>query len=263
MCWPLTGRCSFERPLTPESDIPPPRLRLGVSPSTRSFLPRHLTRESLNRPISSSEQSNQPFGLRVHRAAVIRDWEETFDLTPLPPIFFSPEIPQDPGISLVTMGSRQPEIVDLTSNPTRQTPINLSSSPLASGFASSSRNGEHAPRGIKRPRTDEPCSSSASSDVWPGRQAIETIDMTEDSHAAELAKAVAKQREDAIKAQQSGAEKDRTKTALMAYTCPICMDTPVDATATSCGKFLMILVLFAGSHSSQKALRGSILTNHS
>jgi hypothetical protein len=133
-----------------------------------------------------------------------------------------------------------PEVVDLTSSTPHQNPITLSSSPLGSSFASSSQNEGQTSRGTKRPREEERrrSSSSSSSDIWLGREAIETIDMTEDPDAAELAKAVSKQREDAVKAQQSTENKDTTRSALMAYTCPICMDTPVDATATSCGKCL-------------------------
>jgi hypothetical protein len=158
------------------------------------------------------------------------------------------------------MGSRLPEVVDLTSNAPRHNPITLSSSPLGSSFASSSQHGGQNFRGVKRPREEERhrTSSTSSSDLWLGRDAIETIDMTEDPDTAELAKAVAKQREDAIKAQQASENKDRNRTSLMAYTCPICMDTPVDATATSCGKSSNIRL--PGSLGSHIAFRISLLT---
>lgn len=134
------------------------------------------------------------------------------------------------------MGSRVPEVVDLTSA-TRRNPIALSSSPPFSSNASSSHIEQHSARGPKRQRQNEHHrSASSSSDVYLGAEAIETIDMTEESDARDLARAVAKQREDAIKAQQTTEKPDRPLNPLVAYICPICMDTLTDATTTSCGK---------------------------
>ncbi|KAF9891774.1 hypothetical protein FE257_003255 [Aspergillus nanangensis] len=59
--------------------------------------------------------------------------------------------------------------------------------------------------------------------------AIESIDLTEGSSA--LSKALAKQREDAVRAQQDG-EHEQGRSSLTEYKCPVCMDTPVDATST-------------------------------
>jgi rubrerythrin len=50
-----------------------------------------------------------------------------------------------------------------------------------------------------------------------------------------LAKALAKQREDAIKAQKSTEGEKESGSILIAYKCPVCMDTPEDATSTACG----------------------------
>ncbi|KGO67633.1 Zinc finger, RING-type [Penicillium italicum] len=133
------------------------------------------------------------------------------------------------------MSRNRADVVDLTTRSSRQNPISLSSSPPnASYHASSSRHGQMAPsRGVKRRRnwSDEHGDPVASSSA---EEPIETIDMTDDSSAAALARTVAKQRADAIKAQAS-AEKESNLSPLLAYKCPICMETPVDATSTSCG----------------------------
>lgn len=144
----------------------------------------------------------------------------------------------------VTMSRNRADVVDLTTRSSRQNPISLSSSPpTASNHASSSRHGQLPPaRGVKRRRnwSDEhgdPVASSSS--TLSESEPIETIDMTDDSAAAALARTVAKQREDAIKAQAS-AESNSNLSAILAYKCPICMETPVDATSTSCGMFLIL-----------------------
>ncbi|KAJ5812707.1 Zinc finger RING-type [Penicillium robsamsonii] len=144
------------------------------------------------------------------------------------------------------MSRNSPEVVDLTTrarSPTRaprQNPISLSSSPPgASDHASSSQHAQlHSPRGVKRRRNwsdEHGTSSSTLSEDEP----IETIDMTDDSGAGALARAVAKQREAAAKA-QAEEERNANLSAILAYKCPICMETPVDATSTSCGVFLIL-----------------------
>ncbi|KXG47676.1 uncharacterized protein PGRI_015460 [Penicillium griseofulvum] len=147
------------------------------------------------------------------------------------------------------MSGNGPDVVDLTTrarSTTRapqQNPIILSSSPPgASDHAPSSQRSQlPPPRGVKRrrPWSDEHGDSFASSSALSEDVPIETIDMTDDSSVAALARTVAKQREDAIKAQAS-AESNSNLSTILAYKCPICMETPVDATSTSCG---MVLIL--------------------
>ncbi|PWY67186.1 hypothetical protein BO70DRAFT_272078, partial [Aspergillus heteromorphus CBS 117.55] len=60
---------------------------------------------------------------------------------------------------------------------------------------------------------------------------IEPVDLTE---VSPISKTQAKQRADAILAQQS-LDQDKGASVLTAYKCPVCMDTPVDATSTLCG----------------------------
>ncbi|KAB8257951.1 hypothetical protein BDV32DRAFT_126702 [Aspergillus pseudonomiae] len=63
---------------------------------------------------------------------------------------------------------------------------------------------------------------------------IESIDLTEAEGPPALAKVLAKQREDAVRAQQS-VEPAKGQSILNSYKCPVCMDTPEDATSTICG----------------------------
>ncbi|KAE8377316.1 hypothetical protein BDV26DRAFT_293282 [Aspergillus bertholletiae] len=63
---------------------------------------------------------------------------------------------------------------------------------------------------------------------------IDSIDLTElEGHSA-LSKVLAKQQEDAVRAQQP-LEPEKRGTILNSYKCPVCMDTPEDATTTICG----------------------------
>ncbi|CDM30983.1 hypothetical protein DTO013E5_373 [Penicillium roqueforti] len=136
------------------------------------------------------------------------------------------------------MSRNRADVVDLTTRSSRRNPISLSSSPPAApDHATSSRHGQFTTtRGVKRRRNwnDEHDGSFVSPSAFSENEPIETIDMTDDSGAAALARTAAKQREDAIKAQAS-AESDSNLSALLSYKCPICMETPVDATSTSCG----------------------------
>ncbi|PLB38096.1 uncharacterized protein BDW47DRAFT_31609 [Aspergillus candidus] len=73
-------------------------------------------------------------------------------------------------------------------------------------------------------------------DPTPEPEVEESIDLTAGDESSALAKALAKQREDAVMAQRAAEHESRERgTALRAYKCPVCMDTPVDATSTVCG----------------------------
>lgn len=89
------------------------------------------------------------------------------------------------------------------------------------------------PRGTKRRRGDDgPWAPSHPSS--PG-ESIESVDLTELDNSSSLAKTLAKQREDAVKSQQATGQ-EKLQSVLGAYKCPVCMDTPEDATSTACGK---------------------------
>ncbi|KAL4751974.1 hypothetical protein BDW72DRAFT_172523 [Aspergillus terricola var. indicus] len=83
----------------------------------------------------------------------------------------------------------------------------------------------------RRRLTNQTISSSSSQ---PDNEPVESIDLTEVDGNSSLAKVLAKQREDAVAAQQSS-DGGNARSRLTAYTCPVCMDTPKDATATICG----------------------------
>jgi len=98
---------------------------------------------------------------------------------------------------------------------------------------------EATPRGIKRRRGDDgfwsPDPSGSSQErEQEEEEYVESVDLTEPEIS--LSKALAKQREDAIKAQQS-TEEEKSGSVLSAYKCPVCLETPKDATSTACGKF--------------------------
>lgn len=130
--------------------------------------------------------------------------------------------------STVNMSRRQ-SFVDLTSTTTSSERLpSLSVLDEYYGILSAGT------RGVKRRREDDGFWSPGSSQSdGQNDEPIESIDLTEQEDS--LAKTLAKQREDAIKAQQS-TEGTRGRSLLNAYKCPVCMDTPEDATSTSCGK---------------------------
>lgn len=66
---------------------------------------------------------------------------------------------------------------------------------------------------------------------------VEAVDMTGTSSSPEFLKAVSKQQEDAVKAQQP--EMEPSRSILAAYKCPVCMDTLEDATTTTCGMYMI------------------------
>ncbi|KAL4867573.1 hypothetical protein BDV12DRAFT_171209 [Aspergillus spectabilis] len=96
------------------------------------------------------------------------------------------------------------------------------------------------PSGARKRRrlTNQSISSSASHHE---PEPIESIDLTDVDGNSVLAKVLAKQREDAIAAQESrqSNESGSVRSRLTAYTCPVCMEPPKDATATVCGMCLM------------------------
>lgn len=147
--------------------------------------------------------------------------------------------------------NRNPPIVDLTSTTTRPHPVRLSSSPqVTSNHASSSIYiDRQLPRGTKRRRLDsddgESRASAPSALAQPeDDNVIEAIDLTEVDGSTALAKVLAKQREDAVRAQQS-TEHEKGRSILASYKCPVCMDTPEVATSTACGTFRSVLEILS------------------
>ncbi|GAD95191.1 conserved hypothetical protein [Paecilomyces variotii No. 5] len=145
------------------------------------------------------------------------------------------------------MNRSSPSVVYVEPSSSRLTPEQGSSQPLLSTISSSRRTSqsslrstEEPPRGTKRRRLDtsDPSTRSSSS-VAAVRTAeddsnIESVDLTEVEDESSLSKALAKQRQDAVKAQGPTGDGEG-RSVLTAYKCPVCMDTPVDATSTVCG----------------------------
>lgn len=130
--------------------------------------------------------------------------------------------------------------MDLTSAHLRSERRSSTSSPRNHQPTPDQAGGPATPRGIKRRREDDgfwsPDDSDSAQDGEQGYEdAVESIDLTEPETL--LSKALAKQQEDAIKAQQSTEDEKSGGSLLSAYKCPVCMDTPEDATSTSCGQF--------------------------
>lgn len=91
------------------------------------------------------------------------------------------------------------------------------------------------------PPSSSPSPSGASQTYRPA-STIESVDLTEVDDSSPLSKTLAKQREDAVKAQESiSSSEKKGRSILTSYKCPVCMDTPVDATSTVCGKYLLSL----------------------
>lgn len=155
------------------------------------------------------------------------------------------------------MSNRSTPVVDLTANTTSSPPLPAISPSQPSApetTPSHRRNSSIASisasdyRSSKRRRHDDntftavpPGSSSASGfssqqQISQPSNAVDSVDLTEIDESSPLSKTLAKQREDAVKAQEtiSSSEKEG-RSILTGYKCPVCMDTPVDATSTICG----------------------------
>ncbi|KAL2851509.1 hypothetical protein BJY01DRAFT_117057 [Aspergillus pseudoustus] len=114
----------------------------------------------------------------------------------------------------------------------RPSAVEISSSPPRHRRPS---NAQAGPSGTRKRRrlTNQTVSSSASQpEIADEPIAIDLTDV--DGHSA-IAKVLAKQREDAVTAQQPDNDTGSARTKLTGYKCPVCMDTPTDATTTVCG----------------------------
>lgn len=97
---------------------------------------------------------------------------------------------------------------------------------------------ENPPRGVKRRRqlSDDTIGlySPSPGRTSAGAEGVDSVDLTGINDDSALAQVLAKQREDAVKA-QAASEPQEGRTSLTATKCAICMDTPTDATTTICG----------------------------
>lgn len=90
----------------------------------------------------------------------------------------------------------------------------------------------------KRRRLSETTATAVLAEDLNEVREVEAVDLSEVNDKSDMAKAIAKQQQDAIQSQMKDAEgKDLPgRTRLSSYKCPICMDTPENATSTICGE---------------------------
>ena len=82
-----------------------------------------------------------------------------------------------------------------------------------------------------------PCGQPFDIDRHINLDDIEAVDLTDGVNKTQISKTLSKQQEDAVKAQQHQmTDSEDGRSILAAYKCPVCMDTPEDATTTVCGK---------------------------
>ncbi|KAJ5152277.1 hypothetical protein N7492_010572 [Penicillium capsulatum] len=131
--------------------------------------------------------------------------------------------------------SRRHSVVDLTAGLLRRSStislVESSSSQSAHNSRTAHPVSPTMARGTKRRRVDD---SPISRPHNRRETTVESVDLTELDASSSLAKTLAKQREDAIKAQQS-ADLEKAQSVLTEYRCPVCMDIPENATSTICG----------------------------
>ncbi|KAK5791370.1 hypothetical protein VI817_006679 [Penicillium citrinum] len=145
---------------------------------------------------------------------------------------------------------RRESIIDLTSAPAPEsthrqpswdiTSVDFDTDSDLSGYGSTSPSwiDNARSRGVKRQRSGDDSENAGPSTRPRVEEHVQAIDLTEVDSSSEFAKTLSNLREDAVKAQQpSEKATNKTQSILGAYKCPVCMDTPEDATSTACGMF--------------------------
>lgn len=95
---------------------------------------------------------------------------------------------------------------------------------------------QHARPSSSSTRTTTTTAATTGNVVTTSSTQIQSVDLTQVEDNSSLAAALAKQRRDAILSQKSDSDiSPSARSALTAYKCPICMETPTDATTTVCG----------------------------
>src|SRR4030095_16103840 len=116
----------------------------------------------------------------------------------------------------------QPHCPDMSSHTRRSRPSHDPSSVTEPAFKRRRISSQYD-RGL----TERDSGINAESE-YDGVREIESVDLTEVNNSVGLQQALAKQRQDAIRAQikHDGVDKSVGRTTLSSYKCPICMDTP-------------------------------------
>ncbi|PTU25547.1 hypothetical protein P175DRAFT_0498651 [Aspergillus ochraceoroseus IBT 24754] len=119
-------------------------------------------------------------------------------------------------------------------NPSSRPVFGILESPPPHNRQPSINHGSPSDSRKRRRLSNAAVSSSVSQPVNEAEENIDSIDLTEADGNPALSRVLAKQREDAITAQMSN-EDESGRSRLTSYKCPVCMETPVDATSTACG----------------------------
>jgi hypothetical protein len=104
-------------------------------------------------------------------------------------------------------------------------PVSIPVTPLVHMHPARRNSRPHCTHPLARPRASEP------------------VDLTEIDDSSALSRTLAKQREDAVKAQAAESSSESGRSILANYKCPVCMDTPVDATTTACGTSCLPVII--------------------
>jgi hypothetical protein len=173
-----------------------------LSPQPTSFL------DSILNPIESQNQN--PFGYRVESPPRIRRSPIVSIRSNMPPV--TRQTQQRPA----RLANGYVDLTGLSESPEEQRrPTRRPSS--TPGPSTKRRKGNHGTKVEQGSATPE--------------ATVEEIDLSQDKQ--DVQDVLQKQREEAVKAQKP----EETSTTFATFTCVICMDTPTDLTATSCGMY--------------------------
>ena len=200
--------------------------------------------ENVNRAVQTTQQAFQD--------GQVVDLTDSPPASPLHPSAMPPQTrrrsgPSTTATTIHELSSSPPDHIATSSQPRHAfDPTRSALLPNIHDHIESRRRSAEQPHRAKRRRL-EPNREEEDSDVrfersQPAEPApeIEAVDLTGVHDATGLSQALSKQRQDAVRAQMEQAkdEEPAGRTPLSSYKCPICMDTPEDATTTICGMSL-------------------------
>ena len=198
--------------------------------------------ENVNRAVQTTQQAFQD--------GQVVDLTDSPPASPLHPSVMPPQTrrrsgPSTTAATIHELSSSPPDHI-ATSSQSRQTfdPSRSARLPSIYDHLESRRRSAEQPHRAKRRRLETNREEDEDDDVQFERSQpvelapeIEAVDLTGVNDATGLSQALSKQRQDAVRAQmqQTKNEEPAGRTPLSSYKCPICMDTPEDATTTICG----------------------------
>ena len=182
--------------------------------------PSTESQQDIVRPVIVSQNSPSSPASMVSRNS-IRSTEQLFESLSPPPTPF--EQPLSHSIQNYSRPPHQNNTMDVG----------------RTGFQPKTRPPSHTlnPPPAKRRRTERNISNlSGTNTSLQDNEEVESIDLTDVADRSALSDALAKQREDAIRAQGNNSrDANAGRSSLTSYKCPVCMDVPENATITICG----------------------------